>query len=299
MEVSLTLYYTDSTGLAEIVPVIYTALGHESDISVYYALSTPKWSIVRNQSTGPILEYVGTIGGIWFNRPNPATFCLFLTSESNEYEIHRALDYYFNSVHELTDSISLLETPVTVRSCTYTDQSHPNWAAVTWGLSKLIEVYDYPCDQNITLCNVFHELGHVRQCWHHPVEYADTLLIPHFIRESYAGFVGWSVGWSYYQSNGFVRSFDAQQINWDGRQTWTRSSGSNYSPLFVDLNDRFNQWTGNHRYVYDAIQDVPLDFIDRAGLESLTFDDCAQYLRSHSGTYYTLSEINTYLENYE
>lgn len=94
-----------------------------------------------------------------------------------------------------------------------------------------------------------------------------------------------------------MKSSESEQINQQGRQYWLETTTNNnyYSPFFVDLNDRFNQSTDGIVYIDEDIEDVPHSVLDQMGKSCGTMSECAAYLRSLAGSYYTLEEINHYL----
>ena len=79
---------------------------------------------------------------------------------------------------------------------------------------------------------------------------------------------------------------------------WTPSSSSNYSPIFVDLFDDYNQHTHNSNYNNDPISYVPVSFIRYCALGPTTFQAVYNNLLSGVGTYYSSDEFNTFIAPY-
>ncbi len=155
-------------------------------------------------------------------------------------------------------------------------------------------VYNAGQSQNYTIGTVCHELGHLR----HYFKINDYYFyyyggITKLIKESYASYVGWMVGEDYYLSKGFVKPYDGYLINRQGRQFWY-SNSSNYSPLFVDLIDSYNQGYYDSIYPFDQLSSVPPLIVDTMVKQDNTVEDVFDHLDDYIGVYYTSSELLTY-----
>ncbi len=117
------------------------------------------------------------------------------------------------------------------------------------------------------------------------------------LRESWAAYVGWEVGKSYYKSLGwreptgpYSSSSRYERIAQD-KQGW-HSKGDDYTPLFIDLIDRHNQYgvynDANYPQDYISIEDEieEGDFyvlINRLGKDAKTLDDFKRMLTAYFG----------------
>ena len=149
--------------------------------------------------------------------------------------------------------------------------------------------------QQYKISTVLHELAHIRHYDANTTYYQmDTI-----IRESYASYVGWYLGESYYLDKGYIKSSNAEQINLNGRQYWTKNSTHhNYSPLFVDLLDDFNQHTtASPECVDDAISEVPFSVIEGMS-HCLTVSACHSFLNTYTGVYFNTIDLNTIFSYY-
>ncbi len=97
--------------------------------------------------------------------------------------------------------------------------------------------------------------------------------------ESFGSFASWHIGRDYYISNGYIPSYD---FTGQGRQYWSYLSSNNYSPIFVDLVDDYNQYSLSTSYLYD-----PFYFLQGHSLVRDIIDECVTYQS-------VCNKINTY-----
>lgn len=285
-----TSVYTNGNGCAEIDPMLYNSSGHEFEVGVRYVMENSKWTISRDDNSTPISGYLGTVGELLGYDLNVFNVTKNLTSSTNEWEVHRAVDHYHNSSHALSSGTTSNEYGVTIHVKSNSDLGSYGYTQY-W--DKSIYIFNNGQPKQKLISTVFHELGHIRQSWNCSFDYDSRERI---VSESYASYIGWYLGEHYYLSKGYVKSSESEQINQQGRQYWLGSN--DYSPFFVDLNDRFNQSSVSNSYINEGIEDVPHSVLDQVAKSCGTMSACAAYLRSLAGSYYTLEEINDYLSYY-
>ncbi len=100
--------------------------------------------------------------------------------------------------------------------------------------------------------STLHELGHMAQ--YNRNTFTGYLTTSNLLLESWASYVGWYVGEAYYTSLGWVKppETDYSNITNQSRQFWM-STNDNYSPMFVDLIDGYNQRARGTTYPNDNI----------------------------------------------
>lgn len=265
-------YYTNSSGFVSMCPsFIDFPSSQYSLLNVVLILESDDWRIAGNSTSGPIHHYLGTTGVFWFSS-SPTTFTSIRTSNTTEYEIHRAVNYYFNANHSLSQGMPTYGNKITIHAMDEAD-SYPAVTIFDTELNTIsIEVNNGYDSQNDCIASVLHELGHTRMLEYKQfaVQSCSMALV-----ESYASFIGWYLGNSYYTSKGFVIPSSGYEISYQGRQEWTPGSG-NYTPFFVDLIDDYNQPAIN-----DPISGFSPVLMDSLGLASNSISDCATYLSTN------------------
>ena len=288
--------YTNSNGLVNISPLMFAYDLSLSDIEsmlVAVVYQSFYFTVSRNTAITPIQKVLGTVLSMWGTMTLSTTYPTYTTHQSsatNECEIFRASEYYFNGDHDFANLTSVSEQGRIVHASTET-----TGYAVTYFYSNnvpTIYVYDNYSTPNDCIGSVLHEFGHVHH-YYSRGGYSQFLLVDDLICESFASYVGWSIGENYYVSKGFVKPYNSYAINWQNRQGWTPSSGSNYSPLFVDLTDDYDQYA-----LTDNITGVPASIIDAMVTSATNASQCKAYMSSYIGTYLSYADWNTYFNYY-
>lgn len=286
--------YTNSNGCVSFVPSSIAGLpiSHYTDLSMVVVMDSADWTIARDSlSTTPIHHIIGVASALWFNPTSGSTFISERNSFSTEYEIHRAVDYYFNSTHTLSQGIQSSE-----RGTVYHAMDNDNgsiWGE-TWYSSTtdpFINIYNGHPSQNEVIGTTLHEIGHARMLKNKG--YNGYVSCSKTYRESYATFTGWYLGNDYYISKGFVFPYSGYNINSNNRQTWIPGSGDWYTPFFVDLNDDYNQANLN-----DPISGVPANLLNYAAMTYSTLMDVGTYLYTFAPAFFTSDQLTAYLTYY-
>lgn len=267
--------------------------------SITAILSSPKWTITRETSnTTPIHTALGTLSQ-YYDVNNPVdTIYLTLSSQTTEFEIHRAIDYYRNGTHELSSTIISDENSLMIAASDSTSLS-----------GHAIEYWDYivPNGANIVVYNhglsnqelfgvIFHEIGHARKDYAEGTTYYSTDE-EKLIHESYASFVGYHLSRKYYIAKGYYLSTDNYEwFNIQHRQYWFGTGP--YTPLFVDLIDSYNQGDGYPLFVYDSISGVPILSVDRLGVFSDDISDFISNIAPMVNVYFSQSQLDALLDKY-
>lgn len=256
-----------------------------------------KWKITPENSTTPIVESMGTVGS---NNNITAVYYLQLPT----LEIHRAVNYYMSGVHGLTvcyyasggiriRALSYSSGTTTTGYFSYSENNDPSY----------ITIYNMNRGSTARVCGtVLHELGHWIM-WHKKSGNYKRYKNTHkFIRESWASYAGWHMGYLYYSKLGWLPKSIDEDITGQSRQEWQKTLSTQlafYSPLFVDLSDDYNQYTTYTLYNSDPISKVPVSVIMEIANEPLTWADCRSKIQSYVGVYYTSAQFNTFIAPYD
>lgn len=280
--------YTNSQGFVTLSPqIVGLSVDHYSDLSVIVVLDTADWIISRDTSSTPIHQVIGTTGELWSTPFNGGTHNENLISITTEYEIHRAVDYYFNSSHSLSGNIAIGERGKgTIIHAMNNPGSYMAFTLYDSSMEPFIIVYNGYSSQNDCIASVLHELGHIRLLIHKGYNIHESCT--NALQESHASFVGWYLGNSYYTSKGFIIPNAGYEISYQGRQDWMPGYG-NYTPFFVDLNDDYNQSAIN-----DPISGYLPNYVDYLALTYNSITDCGTYLYS----LYPSDDLSDYLLYY-
>lgn len=257
-----------------------------------------KWAITQEDSRILVTETMGVHYDQW--KANKLRFCP--TSTRPCYEIHRAVNFYYNTSH----NVPLYSYPSGIRIIAST-YAHPSNLGVFYpaqkGNNAYIVVYNHNRYSHHTLFGtVFHELGHF--C-HYGIRSGNNNAfnaIDRFIQESFASYVGWYLEEKYYNGNGLNYGVDFIMSD-QARQYWQKIlSGSDgyYSPIFVDLVDDLNQGIlYANETVNEEIISVPDFVIFRIARESSDWASCKRTLQEYSGIYYRSEDLDIMLAQYD
>ncbi len=271
-----------------------------------------RWKITPENSTIPIgfsRTFTITDRGQNIESLGPITVS---DGGRNETSIVRAVSYFF-------DSQSAIPIPSLSGGIQIIAQSNQNLyeGAFLWyedyAADPWIEIYNNNSPDAEVVGATLHELGHF-------AHYMGTSSGPTAyyyqrahkgLRESFAPYVDWSLGESYYTSLGWIRPpasnyYPSGDITGDSRQNWLRTHRMNtndlgeYTPLFVDLVDNYNQ----RAYLSpvapnDGISGVPASVIWSIITTSPTWAQCRAKLQSYVGTYYSTSEFNNWVADFD
>ncbi len=145
----------------------------------------------------------------------------------------------------------------------------------------------------------YHELGH----FYHYCERGASVFneIQRFIKESFASYAGDYLGRNYYAQYGktFPENSSDMYQGWQGWMIEDDDLHIHYTPLFVDLFDNYNQNISySDRCPSDVISNFSHEAMLRIARDCYDWTSCKQILQSYVGEFYTQSELNTNLSDY-
>lgn len=207
----------------------------------YHKFEHPRWKITSDKNTIPTKYVIGPMADYWYEMIS-GSFNMSFKSQTSDYIINPGLDYFFNREHEVPVS----NYPNGIRIVASRDDSPGSGGYFEWNENPAYIVIknNYNNNTSYKIGGILHELGHFMQFLY--TGGRDNMArIPSLLTESYACYVGWYVGECYYRSLGIAKMDDSfQYTNAQDRQDWKKTNtgyNANYSPLFVDLIDTYDQ----------------------------------------------------------
>lgn len=219
-------------------------------------------------------------------------------------DVYKAAQYYFFQGNELLNQVEKYDTLGSAIDIHAIDNSSPDGYLGCFynNSSPYIEVFNaYKTNYTGASSKIFgtvnHELGHATnraRVGQQVMSQTDTV-----IKESFASFFGWYNVYQYYSSVATTHQI-VNNICTQGRQTWTASSSNiNYTPIYIDLFDNYNQHTySSSPYNQDPISGVPINTILNFALGPTSFHNVYYPLASLIGSYYTGSEYSAFISPY-
>jgi len=218
-------------------------------------------------------------------------------------DVYNAADYYFYGENDLLDQVEKYDTLGTKISIYAIDTPGVYLGVFNYASTPYINIWNY-YKSNYTGASskvfgtVNHELGHATNYARYGKTY--TSQTPSFIKESFASFFGWYNVSQYYSSVASSHSI-VHSICTQGRQSWTTSSSNlNYTPIYIDLFDDYNQQLYNSSHNYDTIDGVPIDIILSLSLgpQSMGFISSLMQYYASTGLYFTYSQYTSFIAPY-
>ena len=216
-------------------------------------------------------------------------------------QVFRAAHYYYNGHNDLLDNIAKLELDTPLRIAAYTDTLITHDGVDGWGWfmggsnPPYIEIANYAQVSGKIFGTTLHELGHAS----HYTELGLILFgVAHDrIKESFASFMGWYNVKEYYSS---VLADDAAVNNacTQGRQYWAGDNTNNYTPIYIDLVDNFNQSTVDSSLVNDAITGVSVEDVLSFSIGPVVWAHTRYLMQQQVGVLYTSTDFNNFISLY-
>lgn len=266
----------------------FTILFKNSPVNTLFScvFINDKWKITEEDSTKPI-TVINRIEDV-----DQCNFSLdFLTSPF--VEIHRAVNFFYNGSHTVPKWY--YEAGMRLIACPYEKKDVSGEFYYFNNKAAYIKIYTAnKSDPQYKIPAVFHEMGHFIQ--YSMQGFGKFHLSRNLLIESYASYVGWYLGKRYYSTLGYTD----KDHNPQGRQDWTKTQEkyADYSPLFVDLVDEYDQSLVDYRYNKDEIKNIPASVIDRLARECTTWWEYERVLTEYAGVYFSAEEMNDYLAPY-
>lgn len=255
------------------------------------------WKITWENSTTPFMTTWGTVREYWGSTSTTKSMCP--TGGLGSYEMHPAVNYYYHGSHAV--STWHYESGIRIEAIPAASVDNYLGAFYSSGSSNAyIKIFQTTQRQNNHLAGtILHELGHFTH-YGERGGYSGFHAVHNLIQESFASYHGWYITRHYYTGLGYTPSAGDIFTNQD-RQDWgkTNSSKAYYAPLFVDLQDNYNQHNSNSSYNDDIIQGVPYYIIKEVAANCPDWNSVKTKLREKAGPFYSLTEINNFFAPYD
>ncbi|MDR2890483.1 MAG: hypothetical protein LBV18_02620 [Alistipes sp.] len=283
--------YTQSTGDFSITQAIPLAA------ECKHIFQHPKWKITSENSTSPITHSIGM---------SNKGYCLTYVS-LQEATMHVAVNYFYNESHPIRTWS--YDAGIRLRAVNRNGGSQGlgyfSWDRNDRNPAEITIFNDYIAsswEPNELISTVLHELGHFIHYGKRGGKHAIFSKVHGLIVESFASYVGWCLTENYYYNHlDWTRPYVGYQLSHQGRQTWSQTStGSVYSPLFVDLFDTYDQDPLNiNSYNKDPINGFLHSIMREIGIECNTWSQVKTKLQQNVGMYCTQAELNTFVAPYD
>lgn len=262
---------------------------------------TGAFAVRDSVSNNAITKFLGTIGQTYHNSV-PA---LFELPYSFETDIYQAAWYYYHGSNDELDVLphyNLTGNPIDIYAIE-SGSAYGRFYYYTTVGSKLPRITIYNCGRDNSsqiFGTTLHELGHASHYAH--INNPTTFLnITPFIKESFASFNGWFNVKIFYSSVAPIDNM-VNNICSQGRQMWKNTNTSNidYTPIFIDLYDSYNQYLSNTTLINDTISSVPVSTILDLALSSLHFNHLYGNMCNGQilGVYYTIPQFSDFIQQY-
>lgn len=238
-----------------------------------------KWKVTREGSTVPKSFFQGDVyqDNFWADESN----VVGIDFTPLDATILKALNYYYYGNHGLKK----WEYDGGIRVISNSNSNGSYNGLFTYSGSTCFITYyrnNSGNNRNILMGTVFHELGHFIHFNESGGSYSAFTMVDRFLQESFASWVGWSLTQKYFAELGYVPDA-GRDISGQSRQTsWVRTTTSDwgyYSPLFVDLEDTYNQSLIGSNYNDDRVKDVHYSVMMQVAADADTWEECKAILR--------------------
>ena len=211
--------YTQSDG--------YFSITNAIPLEAYYSeiFQHPRWKITLENSTSPISYTSGTVQDVWHNNTEK-TFNSYSYAEFSVYEILRAVNYYCNGNHSIRRWY--YDEGIRIRALTKENETSNGYFTYSKYNRAYISIYaNNEKKRHWRIGTVLHELGHFTMYGERGGA-SEFNQVHRLIQESYASYVGYYLGESYYRSQGYTKTSVNENLTGQGRQGWKKTAPTNY-----------------------------------------------------------------------
>ena len=258
------------------------------EVSLILWLETDDFAVRGEYTSQTVTIALGQFSAIWGNNTSVNIYLPY----DFEVMVYQSAWYYFNGSNPLLNAVSLYNSHINIQAVV-TNQTY-SVGHFYYTTPPYIDIMDYSQYSSEIFGTVLHELGHATQYANDGYSLVNR---SDYICESFASFFGWYNVLKYYQSIIPSTNDNIESLTYQGRQGW-HSTNNEYTPLYVDLYDSYNQSTTDPDYLDDEIELVPISAILNASLSPRTLSQVSTILNSYIGTYYTQTEYSNYIAGY-
>ncbi|MBE6333814.1 MAG: hypothetical protein E7071_03195 [Bacteroidales bacterium] len=255
----------------------------------------PKWKITKEESATPITYNNGTIEELWGNTTHHRV--AYKLSSRPVFECHCAVNHFYYSNHGITKPTSSNGIRIEASKIT---ESDTNGYFLPSQTNMHIRIINKHRDNTArVIATTLHEIGHYAMY----MLYNDRNAFingSRLIKESWASYCGWYLCREYYKKYNYTEEDSLYSFTKHEKQSWEKTGDSTqcYSPLFIDLQDTYNQvyCIGKNN---DVIENITPAEITNIAQTYKTWTTLKSGLYTHLSTKYTIEEINSYIEPYD
>lgn len=273
------------------------------EASYIHLFQSPKFKITTESSTAPIATNYGTVAENWPYMSDQVN--MSPDNPTVEYTINRAADFFYNGTHLIPKIY--YESGIRIIAAAYVSKEYSGLFSYSTNKVAYITI---PCNnRNVTnsvITAVLHELGHFVHYGKKDGNFKNFKAVHNLIKESFACYVGWYLTNKLYAALGYVDNSeegDYNPISFNHRQFWkktdTEAQEARYSPIFVDLSDKYNQNLRGAVYNVDNIWGVPHPVIVEVAVNSNNWNELKKALIGYIGVYYSQEEYEEFVVPYD
>ena len=279
--------YTDQNGC-------FSFTGNINDnASLQIFFENSKWRISKNSLFSWTVG-LGKVSELWTSSGQHVEY---LNHEA--LTIHRAANFFYNGGHGITTPESSYSLRINMKT-----QDRIGYFQSSPIASPCIHISNNTTNnhEGKIFANVVHELGHFNQ-YQVLGGHSAFSAVHKTLRESFACYVSWYLSPLYYTEadfgnfdpgwdNTFEQNFQTWGLNWV-------SSAIDYTPIFIDLADSYNQWETNHSYIKDSVFDTPHWYIYSVAVDKQSWAELRVALKNYIEACYSTSVFNDYVAIYD
>lgn len=264
-----------------------------STLSIIY--QHDKWKITNGNSSNAHSISLGTVTDTWTNGLSLSQNCLASW-------IHKGVNYCFTGDHPVT----IPQNSPSIRiSMTGTTEEWAGCFNSGLLMTPFIQISNnHIVGYHSIFSDICHEVGHY---FHYLYRggWLSFATMHRLFRESFADYFSWRLSHKYYSYyNDGIDDTSHGFLSWNyyfsrENQSWTPSSNSYYSPMFVDLVDNYNQSYTNPSYNKDPIFGKPDSLIESLVTDYDNWSEIKARLYYYVYTLFAPYELEDYFAPYD
>ncbi len=279
-----------------------------TDFTFTYQDPQSKWKITTEGSTSPHSVVVNAklgLWSVWDTGPHPPGYSPDITLPTGNRqanEIWRAANFFFNGQTVFPKNVLSGGMRIIANSGPHSGGADGGFAPT----SRDIFIYKNRNNPHgFVIGATLHEIGHYIDCYNNSTRMLNS---PLFLSEAFSGYIGWYLTHEYYKLQGRTAA-PGEDLTDNGmygnaRQEWDKYSSNNYTPLFVDLTDNYNQCAVSYPdRPNDNITNVPASVIWSTITTINSWTQCRSKLQGYSGTgtgkHYTTAQFAEWIDAFD
>ena len=253
-----------------------------------------RWRISNNNSLISGTSVLGKVSDLWASSGHHVEYL-----NHEVLTVHRAANFFFNGNHDISTPASSYSLRIDIKSQDRIGVFEPSPV-----FSPCIHINNDTTTyhEGYIFATVIHELGHFNQ-YQHQGGHSAYIAVHQTLRESFACYVSWYLSSAYYTEAcyGFYNPtwdeiFGQNFQNW--KLNWV-SYAIDYTPLFIDLSDTYNQGETNPACIKDYVSGTPHWYIVSIAVDKQSWVDLRASLKTYIELCYSTSVFNDFVALYD